>query len=144
MDPARLTLVAASDAEMTVVGRLLQQMAADHGVTFDLDHETRLARTLVGAGHRATLFMDGDRPAGFCMWIDLGDHVFIRQFMIDPAHRGQGLGRAIFTRLRAEVFPPKAKFRLEVQTPAAERFWSALGFVVKSTGMQLDLPEAAP
>ena len=83
----------------------------------------------------------GGHIIGYISWYDLGDHVFVRQYMIERAYRGRGLGSALLARLRAEVLPPEAELRLEASADRALRFWMAQGFAPWSTGLRLASPE---
>lgn len=45
------------------------------------------------------LVMRGSVPVGFAFSYQLGDHLFVENVALLPAHQGGGLGRALFARL---------------------------------------------
>lgn len=101
----------------------------------------RAARKLglmLGAGHRACLFRHGGIVLGYTVWMEMGDHLFIRNFLIAEGYRGCGLGRSLFARLRAEVWGPDREIRLEAAGAPALGFWQAMGLTSWSTGLRLD------
>ena len=88
--------------------------------------------------HRTVLFRHAGRAIGMIMWADLGDHLFIRNYVVREQFRRRGLGAALFRRLRAEVFPAGLPLRLEASEDSSRAFWVAQGFHDWSTGMRTD------
>jgi len=139
------TLVPAEDADIPVLSELYIQMYEAHGAKITSEAaSTKLAKVLQAPGQRGLLFMYDNQPIGFTIWADLGDHVFIRGYVIDAAYRGRGLGSALFARLRAESLPSGLPLRLEASADHALGFWAAQGFSVWSSGMRTDAIEEHP
>jgi len=70
--------------------------------------------------------------------------VYLRQYMIRDAYRGQGYGRAGMILLRSHVFPKSSDVIIDVleSNPEGQRFWSSLGFETYCTTMKLKEQEA--
>lgn len=135
-DAAEIVIAPAGEADLLALARLRVQLAAVHGgqLTVEAARE-RLAGNLRHS-YRVTAFRAGEAIVGYALWLDLGDHVFLRQFVLDEALRGRGLGRELFERLAAEAFPPRREIRLDVLHGGPAGFWTALGFAAKTTGMR--------
>lgn len=74
-----------------------------------------------------------------------GDEMYIRQFVVERAHRRHGHGRAaiaLFVRTRCR---PGMRVMLDVleSNPAGRAFWSEIGFSPYATIMELTAPHAA-
>jgi len=74
-----------------------------------------------------------------------GDEMYIRQFVIDRAHRRHGHGRgaiALFLETRCR---PGMRVMLDVleSNPAGRAFWSEIGFSPYATIMELTAPQDA-
>ena len=105
-------------------------------------------RAIVRAGETYTLPRDLDEAAARAFWMRActlvavdGAHVANASFMVDPAHGGKGVGRALGTavlnRARADGYRAM-QFNAVVETnTGAVRLWQALGFTVLTT-----VPEA--
>jgi GNAT superfamily N-acetyltransferase len=104
-------VMCASDLEK----RLSQWLATDyHGVIFDMEAQ-RVAYAL---------FRDTDPYAE-------GDHgIFLRQFFVVASQRRKGIGRAAFTLLSKEVWPPGKRIFLAAlsSNSAGHAFWQSVGF----------------
>ncbi len=139
--PEEVTLTPAGAAELPTLARLYVQMHEAHGREITAADASAKLRKSIGAGLNTLLFMNRDRALGFVLWADLGDHVFIRNYVIERASRGRGLGAALFARFRAEILAPGTAIRLESTADHAHRFWEAQGLTAWSTGMRLDPPK---
>ena len=141
IQPGEVSLTPAGADELPLLARLYVQLYEAHGrkITED-DASVKLGKSL-GAGLKSMLFMSRDQAIGFVLWADLGDHVFIRNYVLEPALRGRGLGGALFARFRAEILAPDVAIRLEATADPARRFWQAQGLRAWSTGMRLDPPK---
>ena len=100
----------------------------------------KLALMLSAPGARAVLFEMAGEALGYALLVEMGDHMFVRNFAIAEPHRRRGLGAALFARLRAEAMPGRA-IRLEVSAPHARAFWEAQGFEAWSTGLRAEARE---
>ncbi|MEO0819241.1 MAG: GNAT family N-acetyltransferase [Pseudomonadota bacterium] len=141
VDPRDVALLPAGREALPVLVELYNQMLAAHGDSMAADAICEKLGKGLDAGQRATLFRHARRTVGFVVWADLGDHVFIRNFLIDEDLRRQGLGRTLFERFRTECLAPGTPLRLEASADHALRFWEAMGFAAWSTGMRLDPPQ---
>jgi len=121
--PNEVSLTPTGAAELPVLARLYVQMYEVHGVPLTTEAASaKLAKMLQAPSQHGLLFEHGDQPIGFIIWAELGDHVFIRDYLIDTAYRGRGLGAALFTRLRSESLPSKLPIRLEASADHSRRF----------------------
>ncbi len=125
--------------DLPVLALLYGELYAAHGASISPERAVeKLGRMLGAPCQRARLFEATGRPIGFALWAELGDHVFLRDYVITAAHRGRGLGAALFERLRAEALPDGLPIRLEASAAHAQAFWTKRGFGVWSTGMRSD------
>ena len=104
-------VMCASDLEK----RLSQWLATDyHGVIFDVE-----AQLVAYALFRDTdPFSEGE------------DGIFLRQFFVVASERRKGIGRAAFTLLLNEIWPPGKRIFLEAlsSNPSGHAFWQSMGF----------------
>lgn len=135
-DAAEIVITPAGEADLPALARLSVQLAAALGGSQTPEVARGRFASHLRHGYRVAAFRSGEAIIGYALWLDLGDHVFLRQFVIDAPLRGRGLGRALFERLAAEVFPPRREIRLDVLHGGPVGFWSALGFATKTTGMR--------
>ena len=101
------------------------------------DAETKLTLVLDAPNQQGLKFVQKDHLIGFVIWADMGDHIFIRDYLIDAAHRRRGLGASLFARLRAEHFDTRP-LRLEASADHSLAFWKAQGFHAWNSGMRTD------
>ena len=135
-----IALVPAGPANLPVMAALYVQMYTSHGaVTSPSDAQAKLTLMLDAPHQQGVLFRLSNQTLGFAIWADMGDHIFIRDYLIDAAHRRRGLGAALFARLRAEYLPQDRPLRLEASADHALAFWKAQGFHMWSSGMRTDL-----
>lgn len=126
-------------------------------VQLDTEHATREGRKAIttveagaklrlgiDAGQRAMLFRLEGVAVGMIIWMDMGDHVFVRNYVIDGGYRRQGLGHALFERFRHEVIGIERALRLEASAEPPQRFWESCGLTVWSTGLRIDPPQTDP
>ena len=136
-DETGLTLTPAGAADLPSLAALYVQMSRAHGHQISReDAAAKLAKGLA-AGQGAMLFRKDQTLLGMIIWMDCGDHVFVRNFVIDRDHRREGRGSALFQRWRREVTGGR-EIRLETSALHAQAFWQAQGFAVWSTGLKLD------
>ncbi|MEL6476905.1 MAG: GNAT family N-acetyltransferase [Pseudomonadota bacterium] len=122
---------------------LYVQLDRAHGGKITREQATEKLGLMLQAGHRAVLFRRQGLALGMAIWMDMGDHVFLRNFVIDRDHRREGFGAALFARWRSDLLPAGTKLRLEVGALHAQKFWERQGFSIWSTGMRLDPREGA-
>ncbi len=95
-------------------------------------------------GYHAVLFKRADEVIGYALYRFEDETlreqrvVYLRQFFIERAYRGQGLGRQAFQELRRDFFE-EAQVRLEVLTANSNgsAFWKRLGFEPYAVTMAL-------
>jgi GNAT superfamily N-acetyltransferase len=80
--------------------------------------------------YQAVLFEDDAGPAGYALFRTEPDHVYIRQFFVEPARRRQGVGRAAIEHLAKHSWRDRPRLRVDVlaDNRTALAFWRALGF----------------
>lgn len=85
----------------------------------------------LSAENRTYLVADDDKPVGFGGVMIVGDEAHVTNLLVDPEHRGQGLGRRLMIGLiEAAVAEGARHMTLEVrsQNVAARALYSSLGF----------------
>lgn len=134
--------------ELDLLTDMVMQMWAAHthenddiDIT-DRNAATRRAKVLM-TGSAVLMFGRGRQIIGYAALQDQGDYMFIRHFLIDAAHRGNGTGRAAYNALAEACFPGRP-VRLDVSMHVAEprAFWEALGFFARGIAMQRDAEAA--
>ena len=127
----------AGEADAPLLAEMMFELWRRNGPDARLPQETEaLLAALLAVGHQAHLFRRGSEVVGYALTRDGGDHAFIRHFLIRPAHRGRGTGRAALAALEARIGP--RQFRLDVMDgdAAAMGFWRAMGFAPAATSMR--------
>lgn len=126
---------AATPGDVPVLAALNRQLLEDEG------HRAILSLEQLHARHRGwmergewrqdMLELDGE-VVGYVAHARLpdGPEIHVRQFCIDRARRGAGLGRAGFALFLHERATPGARVTLDVleSNPAGQAFWEKLGF----------------
>ncbi|MEM7178036.1 MAG: GNAT family N-acetyltransferase [Pseudomonadota bacterium] len=125
----------AGQAQMDTLARLYVQLSAAHDDAYSAEEAAAKLARVLAAGAKAVVMTHGDRLIGSALWMDMGDHYFIRNYVIEESCRGQGLGGALVARLRAEILSDKP-IRLEASAGHSRRFWAAQGFEQWSTGFR--------
>lgn len=128
-----LQLVESEDLE--IAARLFATMYSRPSAEIPVDKALhRLSVMQAGPWRITELRLDGN-VAGFALWVDLVEYVFLRSFSIDPKRRRDGLGRAFFAALQSDVWPEGRQIRLEVAKGGPWAFWEKLDFQPMTTGM---------
>ena len=89
----------------------------------------RMLRSLAPAGCFAAL--DGDAIVGTSMGIPYGEFSWVAMMLVDPAYRGQGLGRRLLE-AAVDAVPADRPVRLDA-TPLGRPLYESFGFVEEST-----------
>jgi len=91
---------------------------------------------MLAAGPAYFLVRGGER-IGYAALKDMGDHMFVRHFVISEALRGQGMGARAFRALEAACFPGR-QIRLDAscELPGPRAFWESQGFAVMGYAMR--------
>jgi GNAT superfamily N-acetyltransferase len=134
-------------ADASVLAELNAQLSEDEGssVGTPAAYLERMRRWVDEGRYDAAVAESGGEPIAYVVWRhdpDDGD-VYVRQFFVAGAHRGQGLGRRLFERAVDELWPGQP-LRLDVydSNPAAGAFWERMGFAPYSRLMRR--PPSAP
>jgi GNAT superfamily N-acetyltransferase len=119
---------------------MTQLFRDDRGKKAEKAAATRL-ELLLAADYDAWVAHDGDHVRAYALVSENGDHVFIRQFVVDEPERGRGVGRALFEALEEEYGAPQ--FRLDVMEGRddARAFWERMGFAPRAVNMRREAPE---
>lgn len=132
-----IALAEATEADEARLVELIAQLweAHDDGASSDRA-EVRAKLPVYRAHYRPLMLVRDGKAVGYALVKEMGDHVFIRHFGIDAAHRGTGIGRAAFTALEAAY--PGRRFRLDasLKTTAPRAFWEAMGFTARAWSME--------
>ena len=94
------------------------------------------ADEMIRANRICFLRRDG-AEIGYAAMHDMGDHMFIRHFVIDRSLRRAGIGSAAFQALRQTCFPGR-QVRLDAshEMEGPRTFWEAQGFQVMGYSMR--------
>ena len=112
--------------------------AMNEQLTRDENHRNRMTIPALRArmtkwlaeGSRAVLFEDDGEVVGYVLFDKTPEHVYLKHFFIEDAHRRKGAGRTAMEWLMANVWNDERRVRLDVLT-GNERgiaFWKSLGF----------------
>ncbi|MEM1275188.1 MAG: GNAT family N-acetyltransferase [Pseudomonadota bacterium] len=131
---AEVTLQQAGRRDLAELARLYVELSPD----YTIERAAEKVSQMLSGGHGAVIMRHGEVAIGSILWMDMGDHVFIRNYVIVGGYRRAGLGSGLFARLKAELLPAKP-IRLEASEDGARTFWGKQGFALWSTGMRNDL-----
>lgn len=121
--------------DLAASARLFAAMYSRPNAEMTVDDALRRLATMQAGPWRVTeLRLDG-KPAGFALWVDLVEYVFLRSFSVDPKRRRDGLGRTFFAAMQSSVWPDGRQIRLEVAKGGPWAFWEKLDFKPVTTGM---------
>jgi len=149
----RLTLRTAGLDDVSTLAELNQQLLEDENSQFQPGLgvlANRLADWISGLEWSVDMFNDergqivsyiahGRR---FNQAAPGGDEMYIRQFVIDRAHRRRGYGQAAIALFLETRCRPGMRVMLDVleTNPAGRAFWSDIGFAPYATIMTLNAP----
>lgn len=132
-------------AAIPALAPLYVQMAAAHGNPLSPEQAAdKLARMLSVPCHLPVLFHEAEDVVGYAIWADMGDHAFVRNFLVVEGLRRRGLGAALFARFAAEVLPAGRQIRLDADAGAPRAFWEAQGFSAVRQAMRRDPAGCVP
>jgi len=102
--------------------------------------EQRMLDWLAG-DYRAVIFERETGPAGYALFRNEPEHVYLRQFFVVREQRRHGIGRSALAWLRGNVWSGQERIRIDVlpENRAAVAFWHSVGFSDQSITMELTL-----
>lgn len=138
----RLVFRPAAAADAAPLASMNRHLIVDEGHRNAMT-EAQLAARMQGwlsDDYRAVIFERDGSPVGYALYRFDDDHVYLRQFYIERAHRRGGLGRAAIDWLRSNAWPATKRVRLDVLigNAAGIAFWRAAGFKDYCLTMELD------
>jgi GNAT superfamily N-acetyltransferase len=95
------------------------------------------------ADYRAVVFgLPEDAAAGYALFRQEPECIYLRHLFIKSEHRRKGLGRASMALLWEEVWNRPNRVRIDVLTgnEAGRAFWQAMGFRDYAIPMEADTP----
>ncbi|MCC6696056.1 MAG: GNAT family N-acetyltransferase [Candidatus Hydrogenedentes bacterium] len=127
-----MQMVRASESDVQTLARMNKMLIEDEGHRNPMgpaELTKRMSRWL-GGEYEAYLFVVEESVAGYCLFKEENDFVYIRQFFVAREQRRKGIGRQAIEWLSHEVWPRGKRLRLDVLTanPAGIRFWRQCGF----------------
>ncbi|MEM6624096.1 MAG: GNAT family N-acetyltransferase [Pseudomonadota bacterium] len=138
-----IEVVPGGAADRAAVAGFIGQLYAAHDHPWDQDALLVRADEMIAANAIYFLHRDGE-TIGYAALKEMGDHMFIRHFVIDAGMRREGVGSQAFRALEAACFPDR-QVRLDashkIERPRA--FWEAQGFQVMGYTMRRDEAHAS-
>ena len=130
----------ATAADAGLLARMNRQLILDEGHRNRMSDDELLLRMQgwLAAEYRAVLFEDEEGPAGYALYRDDDEFVYLRQLFVVPERRRKGVGRAAIEWLLENVWAPSRRIRIDVlagNLPAIQ-FWRSLGFAEYCTTME--------
>jgi GNAT superfamily N-acetyltransferase len=123
--------------DITGIVDLNRQLQQEEGAAVMNTHDlaTRLAKWLK-TDYRGVVFEREAQLVAYALFRDTDpfsegeDGIFLRQFFVVASERRKGIGRAAFTLLLNEIWPPDKIIFLEAlsSNPAGHAFWQSMGF----------------
>ncbi|MEM1275189.1 MAG: GNAT family N-acetyltransferase [Pseudomonadota bacterium] len=137
-----IEVIEAAPGDMPELVRLYQQLCAAHGSVYPLEEAERRLAVILKAPYRANLFREDSETVGSALWMEMGDHIFLRHFTIDEDHRRGGIGARAFRALETACFPER-EIELNATDLMAgpETFWKSQGFKPVGTALRRDAKE---
>lgn len=136
----------AEAADIPLLAQLNLQLIRDEGHRNPMD-EARLQNRMQdwldsgepGNGeYHAVLFEIDGNVAAYALYKLGSDSTYLRQFFVCRQFRRKGIGRQAINILRAEVWPPNVRIRVEVlaENHPAQKFWESVGFLTYSITLE--------
>ena len=135
----------ATVADAVALARMNWQLIRDEGHRNEMsltELEARMAGWLEGE-YTAVVFAESGQLVGYALYRQEPEHVYLRQFFVEPEYRRRGLGRAAIEWLHENAWNG-GRVRLDVLVGNAVglAFWRAVGF--RDYCLILELTEASP
>jgi GNAT superfamily N-acetyltransferase len=106
----------------------------------------RMTDWLTPREYEVVLFEEADTTAGYALFRRTPEHVYLRQFFVQPEFRRKGIGRAALAWLWKHAWHDASRLRIDVLVGnrQAQAFWQSAGFQPYCVTMEMDTPEATP
>lgn len=139
------TLRLAEETDIPHLAVMNRTLIADEGSDNAMTSHQLLQRMtdfLRGEYQAVVVEVEG-KAAGYCLYRPQPEGVYVRQYMIQPLHRMQGLGKAAFFRIHADYLRQYGNITLDVLQGNGPglAFWRSIGFAPYVQQMRLHLPE---
>ncbi len=136
----------ATDSDSPLLAKMNLRLIRDEGHRNPMTL-AELERRMEGwlcAEYRAVLFEYQGVPCGYALYRQEPDHVYLRQFYVDPMFRRQGVGRQALNWLMANEWQDQQRIRLDVLTGnhTGLSFWEAMGFSSYCITLERETPPA--
>jgi ribosomal protein S18 acetylase RimI-like enzyme len=122
----------ATATDATLLGEMNHRLICDEGHRNPMtlgELAGRMAEWLA-AEYEAVLFEDDAGVAGYALFRREPEHIYLRQFYVEPQRRRQGIGRAAIAHFLKHHWQDRARIRVDVLigNEAAIAFWKSVGF----------------
>ena len=126
-----------------MLAQMNEQLIRDEGHRSRMtrhDLEPRMSQWLA-EGYSAVLFEAGERVAGYALYREEAEWVYLKQFFVTSEYRREGIGRSAIQWLTKHPWKGQARIRLDVLVgnAVAIAFWRSLGFEDYYFTMEMDL-----
>ena len=134
-----LRLRLASEDDVPLLARMNRRLIEDEGSRnpMSVAELERRMREWIAGEWSVEVFEEGETPVGYAVYQRRTDEydtdravVYLRQFFVERAERGRGIGRRAFDLLAQSRFPAGATVVIDVlaANPGGAAFWARLGF----------------
>jgi GNAT superfamily N-acetyltransferase len=118
--------------DAALLGEMNHRLICDEGHRnpMTLGELARRMAEWLAAEYQAVLFEDDAGVAGYALFRREPEHIYLRQFYMEPQRRRQGIGRAAIAYLLKHHWQDRARVRVDVLSgnAAAIAFWRTVGF----------------
>lgn len=148
-DERPLTVRPAAAGDWPVLARMNRHLIEDEGSENAMslaELQARMEGWRARGDYEVDVIERDGVPAGYAVWQAQSDEyrpgrarVYVRQFFIERALRGRGIGRRAFRQFAAGRLPAGCLITLDVlaTNPGGMRFWQSLGFGAYYTRMRM-------
>lgn len=135
-----MEFVQAKIGDYLILGEMNKRLIQDEGHANPMtvaQLQERMKRWLE-SDYSAYLFLSDGQIAGYCLYRDEADFVYIRHLYVERGLRRRGLGRACIGWLREHVWMSRT-LRMEVlsSNEVGVKFWRGIGFKDYAITMEL-------
>ena len=128
-----------------LLAQLNQQLIQDEGHRnrMTLTELERRMRGWLTNEYRAVLYEDGGEVVAYALFREQEQEIYLRQLLVVPDRRRQGIGRRAVEILRSQVWPKTKRLTVDVLVTnhSALAFWRAVGYQDYALTLEI-MPEA--